>query len=79
MTFKGGTAIKKIYFQNFRFSEDLDFACSDSIAQDFKSFIENTVKDLDVNFTEIKKIENKTHSFKFKIQYKESRQVNQDN
>ena len=72
VTFKGGTAIKKIYFQDFRFSEDLDFVCSDSIAQDFKSFIENAVKDLDVNFTGIKKTENKTHSFKFKIQYKES-------
>ena len=25
MVFKGGTALKKIYFENFRFSEDLDF------------------------------------------------------
>ena len=72
MTFKGGTAIKKIYFQDFRFSEDLDFVCSDSIAQNFTSFIENNIQDLDVNFTKIKKIENKNHSFKFKIQYRES-------
>ena len=25
LLFKGGTAIKKAYFQNYRFSEDLDF------------------------------------------------------
>ena len=27
MAFKGGTAIKKIYFPDARFSEDLDFTC----------------------------------------------------
>jgi predicted nucleotidyltransferase component of viral defense system len=26
LVFKGGTALKKIYFENYRFSEDLDFA-----------------------------------------------------
>lgn len=25
MSFKGGTALKKMYFLNYRFSEDLDF------------------------------------------------------
>ena len=30
IVFKGGTAIKKIYFQNARFSEDLDFTVVDS-------------------------------------------------
>lgn len=25
MVFKGGTALKKIYFEDYRFSEDLDF------------------------------------------------------
>ncbi|MGI0060679.1 MAG: nucleotidyl transferase AbiEii/AbiGii toxin family protein, partial [Nitrosotalea sp.] len=29
MVFKGGTAIKKVHFNDFRFSEDLDFTCSE--------------------------------------------------
>jgi hypothetical protein len=27
LVFKGGTALKKCYFGNYRFSEDLDFSC----------------------------------------------------
>ena len=29
IVFKGGTALKKIYFQDYRFSEDLDFTLLD--------------------------------------------------
>jgi len=29
LAFKGGTALKKIYIKNFRFSEDLDFTLLD--------------------------------------------------
>lgn len=42
--FKGGTALKKCFFQEYRFSEDLDFTILDQahINQDFlnKTFIE---------------------------------------
>ncbi|MEI8055107.1 MAG: nucleotidyl transferase AbiEii/AbiGii toxin family protein [bacterium] len=30
LVFKGGTALKKIYFNNYRFSEDLDFTANDA-------------------------------------------------
>ncbi len=29
LVFKGGTALKKCYFKNYRFSEDLDFTAKD--------------------------------------------------
>ena len=32
MVFKGGTALKKIYFPDARFSEDLDFSCNTDIS-----------------------------------------------
>ena len=31
MVFKGGTALKKIHFEEFRFSEDLDFVCLEDV------------------------------------------------
>jgi len=30
IVFKGGTVLKKIYFENYRFSEDLDFSLLDN-------------------------------------------------
>ncbi len=66
MIFKGGTAIKKIYFKDFRFSEDLDFVCLEDIVDDFINYIKNNMKNLDVEFTEISNIEKFGHSFKVK-------------
>jgi predicted nucleotidyltransferase component of viral defense system len=34
LVFKGGTAIKKMYYPEARFSEDLDFDCGGDLAQD---------------------------------------------
>ncbi|MDE1766785.1 MAG: nucleotidyl transferase AbiEii/AbiGii toxin family protein [Thaumarchaeota archaeon] len=69
MVFKGGTAIKKIYFEQFRFSEDLDFTCSGDVSEEFADFIEKEMKTLDVKFTEIAEKERKGESFKFKAKY----------
>jgi predicted nucleotidyltransferase component of viral defense system len=69
MIFKGGTALKKIYFDKFRFSEDLDFTCSEDVSDDFVNFLEKEMKTLDVKFTEIADSERKRESFKFKIKY----------
>src|SRR5665648_426365 len=33
LVFKGGTALKKCYFGNYRFSEDLDFTAKEDIAK----------------------------------------------
>src|SRR5690554_3727042 len=30
LIFKGGTCLRKCYFSNYRFSEDLDFTCTNS-------------------------------------------------
>ncbi|MCK5399285.1 nucleotidyl transferase AbiEii/AbiGii toxin family protein, partial [bacterium] len=43
LCFKGGTALKKFYFKNYRFSEDLDFTLLKSI-----SFVEIEKDLLDV-------------------------------
>ncbi len=39
LIFKGGTALKKCYFGNYRFSEDLDFSCLSSISKKEKLFV----------------------------------------
>lgn len=44
LLFKGGTAIKKCYFPDFRFSEDLDFTLAKELP------FENIQKDLDIAF-----------------------------
>ena len=69
MVFKGGTAMKKIYFELFRFSEDLDFTCSEDVSEGFANFIEKEMKTLDVRFTEIAEKEGKDESFRFKAKY----------
>ncbi len=44
LVFKGGTALRKIYFRDYRLSEDLDFTCSET---DYPS------KEIKKNFTEM--------------------------
>jgi predicted nucleotidyltransferase component of viral defense system len=44
LIFKGGTAIKKCYFPEYRFSEDLDFTLARNVA------FENIQKNLDIAF-----------------------------
>jgi uncharacterized protein len=34
LAFKGGTALKKVYIPDYRFSEDLDFTLLDDISND---------------------------------------------
>jgi len=45
MAFKGGTGIRKMYIQNYRFSEDLDFTILKNIDQaEVKDIIKKTIK-----------------------------------
>lgn len=56
MAFKGGTAIKKMYFPNARFSEDLDFTCFEDLSLPLLGVLQKTIggKNIsDVNFREI--------------------------
>lgn len=69
LIFKGGTALKKIYFERFRFSEDLDFTCLRDVSDEFMHFIAREMKNLDVRFTEITDVEKTKKSFKFKAKY----------
>jgi uncharacterized protein len=69
IVFKGGTAVKKMYFELFRFSEDLDFTCSEDVSEGFANFIEKEMKTLDVKFTDIAEKEGKDESFRFKAKY----------
>ncbi|MEF8849092.1 MAG: nucleotidyl transferase AbiEii/AbiGii toxin family protein [Candidatus Thermoplasmatota archaeon] len=45
MIFKGGTCLRKIYFENYRFSDDLDYTISDNIKNnELKEKIRNSIK-----------------------------------
>ena len=68
-SYKGGTALKKIYFPDARFSEDLDFTCNSDISNELESFLKEKSKKLDVNFTGVKKMETGKHSRKYSIRY----------
>jgi len=50
LLFKGGTAIKKCYFPDYRFSEDLDF----TLAKEFP--FENIQKNLDIAFKHVEQV-----------------------
>lgn len=69
MVFKGGTALKKIYFPDARFSEDLDFTCNSDISNELESLLKERIKDLDMNFTEVKKMKTGKHNRKYSVKY----------
>lgn len=70
LVFKGGTALRRCYFRNYRFSEDLDFTLLapiplDKILEGFKEIFELLNDEVGINF-DIGKLEpdNKnTHTF----------------
>ena len=69
MVFKGGTAIKKVHFNDFRFSEDLDFTCSEDISEDILALLDAKKYELDFSVTDIKKETTVGNSKKFVIKY----------
>lgn len=68
--FKGGTSLKKCFFETFRFSEDLDFTLIDQ-NQMTEDFLLNTFKEIADNIYESVGIEFSKDMFKFKIIQKE--------
>lgn len=44
LVFKGGTALRKVYFPNYRFSEDLDFTVAQSSADLTESALQQEIK-----------------------------------
>ena len=69
MVFKGGTAIKKVHFNDFRFSEDLDFTCSEDVSEDILILLDAKKHELDFSVTDIKKETTVGNSKKFIIKY----------
>lgn len=70
MTFKGGTALKKVYFPETRFSEDLDFTCKSDVSEDLKRLIKAEIEQkLEVDFTSIKPVTTGGNSRKFHVKY----------
>ena len=47
MVFKGGTTLKKAYFDDFGFSEDIDFTCLEGVSEDLHSLLESKKDQLD--------------------------------
>ncbi|HIH16671.1 MAG TPA: nucleotidyl transferase AbiEii/AbiGii toxin family protein [Candidatus Diapherotrites archaeon] len=74
--FKGGTAIKKIYFHDTRFSEDLDFTCQSTEApKKLLQWLEKEItgKQIEcIKFGEIKENEETTKSAKIRLAYSET-------
>ena len=69
--FKGGTSLKKCFFETFRFSEDLDFTISDQSHFSENFLIQEFQKIADVIYEKIG-IEFKKENFSFKIIEKEN-------
>lgn len=78
LIFKGGTCLRKCYFKNYRFSEDLDFTVIQKIDKkklnfNFKKIIRNITSQTDIlfgnyNITEIL-FRNKLMGYKFAIPF----------
>lgn len=69
MVFKGGTALKKVYFNDFRFSEDVDFTCLEDVSEELYSLLDNKKSSLDFTVTSIKKEITVGNSKKFTVKY----------
>ena len=64
--FKGGTALKKCYFNDYRFSEDLDFTVLD-VNHINQEFLQNTFKNILENVIEQSGIDFEINATKFDI------------
>ncbi len=73
LVFKGGTAIKKIYYPKTRFSEDLDFNYyeidREEIYQQIKNNLDHDIVDSNVEFTRTKDLNYSDTDLTFRIGY----------
>jgi len=75
MVFKGGTCLRKIYFENYRFSDDLDFTLSNNInAQVLKDNIKYSIEksriESGINFLDEFKIEEVINGYALVIYFR---------
>jgi predicted nucleotidyltransferase component of viral defense system len=75
IVFKGGTVLKKIYFADYRFSEDLDFTLLDNAITNeqifiwFKETFEYTLDEANITFEIIDNNEHESGGINFYISY----------
>ncbi|NQU79907.1 MAG: nucleotidyl transferase AbiEii/AbiGii toxin family protein [Bacteroidetes bacterium] len=75
LIFKGGTVLKKVYFPNYRFSEDLDFTFHgkyfdiDAINAEFTELIEWVYEESRISLTMKGETQHETGNFNFYISY----------
>jgi len=77
LVFKGGTALRKCYFENYRFSEDLDFTAIDRNYIISLSEIEEIIRKVTelsgilfhIDNYRLLKFENKTTGYQFRLKY----------
>ena len=71
LIFKGGTALKKIYFEDYRFSEDLDFTCSENVFAQMLNFLKTNLENKEISEIKFKEIivkaKNKSIYIKYEI------------
>jgi len=75
LVFKGGTAIKKMYYPEARFSLDLDFDCQHDLARELEKSIKKPLVENEegVNFTGLRLEETRAElGRRLSIQYKDS-------
>ena len=75
MILKGGTSIKKVYLENYRFSDDLDFTLVRNVDKYglqvlTKNAIENTEKECGINFEEDFKIDEVQNGCKIEVYFR---------
>ncbi len=69
VVFKGGTALKKAYFAETRFSEDLDFTCAEDISSGLYDLLTKEIANKQVNFTEVKEEKTVAQSKGLSVKY----------
>lgn len=76
LVFKGGTALKKVYFDDYRFSEDLDFTLmgddisNEQIFEWFGEAFENISEEANIPLEKIDDVEHEDGGINFYISYK---------
>ncbi|MEM4252421.1 MAG: nucleotidyl transferase AbiEii/AbiGii toxin family protein [Candidatus Nitrosotenuis sp.] len=71
MVFKGGTALKKIHFADFRFSEDIDFTCAEDVSAELGTLLKDRMSNTDIKVIEIAQEETTVEaSRQFVVKYK---------
>ena len=75
IAFKGGTVLKKVYFENYRFSEDLDFTLfhdeieNEKIVEWFKGIFEFIIEESNIPLEIIRDNEHEDSGINFYISY----------